>query len=100
MTVGKITSKLPARRDRNSLQEVFSEKCVLRIWVKCQNSNREFAPILISGRLEAYNFTKNELLQMFVKLLWWVNFTGRGRSDNVKRNKIKRNKNVQCFKNV
>ena len=37
---------------------------------------------------------------MFVKLLWWVNFTGRGRSDNVKRNKIKRNKNVQCFKNV
>ena len=32
---------------------------------------------------------------MFVKLLWWVNFAGRGRSDNVKRNKTKRNKNVQ-----
>ena len=37
---------------------------------------------------------------MFVKLLWWVNFTGRERSNNVKRNKIKCNKNVQCFKNV
>ena len=42
--IGKITSKIRARKDRSSLQEMCSEKYVLRIWVKFQNSNCEGAP--------------------------------------------------------
>lgn len=47
ITASKITRKLQARRDRSSLQEVLSEKFVLRIWVRFQKSIREASHILI-----------------------------------------------------